>query len=324
VTPALRVSGLVKRYGRRKALDGLDLEVPAGSLFGLVGSNGAGKTTLMTVCVGLLRADAGAMDVLGRGPFHPSTHAGLASLLPQDARLPLHSRVSELLHFYAQLQGVPKGERSRQIDELLHWVNLADRRDAPVRSLSHGMMRRLTIAQAFLGNPQLVFLDEPMSGLDPREVARIRSLLVQRRGCQAIVISSHILGELEALCDHVAFVDHGKLVRQDTISAVTRHHHQVTYRLRAGVVPLDRLRGAAPQVEWTLSSDGRLLSARLEDGQDLTELNACCLRLLLDAGVGVEEVRRGSDLESEFLAATEPGRSGLRVPAAPARPATPP
>ncbi len=304
--PALRVRGLVKRYGKRRALDGLDLEVPAGSVFGLVGSNGAGKTTLMTVAVGLLRADGGEIDVLGGGPFDPAIHAGRAALLPQDARLPLHARVAELLHFYAQLQGVPRDGRARQVDELLEWVNLADRRDAPVRSLSHGMMRRLTIAQAFLGQPELVFLDEPMSGLDPREVARIRALLVQRRGQQAIVISSHILGELEAMCDHVAFVDHGKLVRQDTLSAVTRHHHQVNYRLSGGVVPMAALQAALPQVTWSLREEGALLQAVLGEGLGLRELNGQALRILLDAGVGVEEVRRGSDLESEFLAATEP------------------
>ena len=305
MSAALRVRGLVKRYGRRRALDGMDLDVPAGSLFGLVGSNGAGKTTLMTVCMGLLHADAGEVDVLGRGPFHPATHAGRAALLPQDARLPLHARVGELLHFYAQLQGVPRRERAAQVAQLLEWVNLADRRDAPVRSLSHGMMRRLTIAQSFLGEPELVFLDEPMSGLDPREVSRIRALLQQRRGRQAIVISSHILAELEALCDHVAFVDQGRLLRQDTLSAVTRLHQQVAYRIAFGAVPLDRLQAEFPALRWVVEEEGRVLRAQFDDGPPLSELNARVLPLLLAAGVGVEEVRRGSALEREFLAATD-------------------
>jgi ABC-2 type transport system ATP-binding protein len=304
VSAALRVQGLVKRYGRRRALDGLDLEVPAGSLFGLVGSNGAGKTTLMTLCMGLLQADEGTVDILGEGAFEPARHAGRAALLPQDARLPLHARVGELLLFYARLQGMPGAAAREQIGHLLEWVNLADRRDSAVRTLSHGMMRRLTIAQAFLGEPKLVFLDEPMSGLDPREVARIRELLRGRRGRQAIVISSHVLGELELVCDHVAFVEKGRLVRQDTLSSMTRRHHRITFHLRPGPVPLDLLRASLPLVDWQLDAVGGQLTALLPDGQEPAGFNAEALRVLLDAGVGVEEVRRGSDLESEFLAAT--------------------
>lgn len=304
---ALRVKGLVKRYGRRRALDGLDLEVPAGSLFGLVGSNGAGKTTLMTLCMGLLQPDEGAVDMLGQGPFDPARHAGRAALLPQDARLPLHARVGELLLFYARLQGMSGGAAREQIGRLLEWVNLADRRDSAVRTLSHGMMRRLTIAQAFLGEPELVFLDEPMSGLDPREVARIRELLRGRRGRQAVVISSHVLGELELICDHVAFVEKGRLVRQDTLSAMMRRHHRITFHLRPGPVPLDQLGTRLPGVEWRLDSAGGVLAALLPDGEEPARFNAEALRVLLDAGVGVEEIRRGSDLESEFLAATKGG-----------------
>jgi len=304
VKTALRVQGLVKRYGRRRALDGLDLEIPAGSVFGLVGSNGAGKTTLMTVSMGLLQADEGTIDVLGEGPFRSDRHAGRAALLPQDARLPLHARVGELLLYYARLQGMTASDARAQIDQLLHWVNLADRRDAAVRTLSHGMMRRLTIAQSFLGEPQLVFLDEPMSGLDPREVNRIRDLLVSRRGRQAIVISSHILGELEMMCDHVAFIEKGKRIRQDSMSAMVRRHHRILFRLDPGPVPLDELKARFPLVEWAWDGMAGTLSAILPDDVLAPEFNNVTLRILLDAGVRIEEMRRGSDLESEFLAAT--------------------
>ena len=303
---ALHLRGLRKAYGKTRALDGLDLAVPAGSLFGLVGANGAGKTTLMSIGVGLLQADGGEIDVLGAGPFHPVRHAGRVALLPQDSRLPLHARVGELLHFYGRLQGVPAADLPAQVDRLLHWVNLADRARAQVRTLSHGMMRRLTIAQAFLGNPELIFLDEPMSGLDPREVARIRQLLLQRRGGQTVVISSHILSELEALCDTVAFVDKGKLLRQDTLHAMMRRHRRITYRVRPAPLPLDRLRAALPDAEWAVENGGTELVALTTDGTDAAALNAAVLSILLESGVGIEEVRRGSDLETEYLAATNP------------------
>ena len=193
MTAALELSSVVKFYGRRQALAGLDLHVPAGSIFGLVGSNGAGKTTAMAVTVGLLHSSSGSISLLGEGPFDPSKHSGRVSLLPQDSRLPLHSRVEELLTFYGQLQGLSEGPLKESIDNVLDWTHLQDRRRSQVRTLSHGMMRRLTIAQAFLGHPELVLLDEPMSGLDPRESSRIRHILHRRRRMQTIIISSHNL-----------------------------------------------------------------------------------------------------------------------------------
>lgn len=306
MTLALEVRGLRKAYGRRQALDGLDLAVSAGTICGLVGANGAGKTTLMSIAAGLLRADAGTVNLLGDGPFDPAIHAGRVSILPQDARLPPHARVAELLTFYGRLQGVPAATLRDHVADLLRWVNLSDRARSPVGSLSHGMLRRLTVAQAFLGEPPLVFLDEPMSGLDPREVARMRELLLRRRGTQTIVISSHVLTELETLCASIAFIDHGRLLRQDSLAAIVRHRHRLTYRIRPAAVPLEALRRAIPMGEWILDADGTALSVLLADGADDTAtVNATVLPILLQAGIAIEEVRRGSDLEREFLAATE-------------------
>lgn len=306
--PALEAAGLVKTYGRRRALDGLNLEIPAGCIFGLVGANGAGKTTLMSVCVGLLRPNAGRLSLLGDGPFHPARHAGRVSLLPQDSRLPLHARVAELLRCYGRLQGVPADEIDPQVERLLAWVNLADRAHAPIRTLSHGMVRRVTIAQAFLGDPELVLLDEPLSGLDPREVVRIRDLLLQRRGRQTIVISSHALDEIERLCDQVAFIDHGRRIKQDTLRALTRRHTDITYRLAPAPapLPLERLQQALPAATWQPSPDGRALTVSAAGDIDLATVNATVLPILLAAGVGVEEIRRGSGLEHAYLTATTP------------------
>lgn len=305
---ALEITGLRKSYGKRHALDGLDLVVPRGSILGLVGSNGAGKTTMMSVCAGLLQPDSGSVNLLGIGPFDPSTHAGRVTILPQDSRLPLHAYVSELLYFYGHLQGVPASQLPAQIEQLLRWVNLADRAKSPVKSLSHGMMRRLTVAQAFLGTPELIFLDEPMNGLDPREVTRMREMLAQCRGKQTLVISSHVLTELEALCDTIAFIDKGRLVKQGTLASIVCHHHRITYRVRPAALPLDDLRAAIPNSEWKLENGGTDLSVYFDGdtANDTAAINARVLEILLRAGVGIEEIRRGSDLESEFLAATAP------------------
>ncbi len=299
---ALSFQGVVKTYRRLRALDGLDLVVPAGSIFGLVGSNGAGKTTAMAVAVGLLQPAAGVISILGDGPFHPARHRGRVSLLPQDSRLPPHARVGELLRFYGGLQGMTGAALNRAVDDLLAWVHLADRRSSPVRTLSHGMVRRLTVAQAFLGMPELVLLDEPLNGLDPREAARIRDLIRERRGRQAVVISSHNLTDIEALCDHVAFIERGRLVRQDTLDRIIRRSHRVTFVVEPGVFPLDDLRAAVPAATWEATADR--LTATFPAESTTAEINAAALPLLLRAGIRILEVRRGSDLESEYLQAS--------------------
>lgn len=299
MSSALQFRGVVKCYGRLRALDGLDLDVPRGSIFGLVGSNGAGKTTAMAIALGLLRPGTGQIEILGEGAFAPEKHAGRVALLPQDSQFPPHARLVELLHFYGRLQGVAPEAIAPNIDELLNWVHLADRRRSPVRTLSHGMKRRLSIAQAFLGQPELVLLDEPLNGLDPKEAARVRDLIRERRGRQTIVISSHQLTDIEALCDHVAFIEKGKLVRQDTLDKIVRRSHRVTYHISSGTLPLAQLQAALPDVEW--EQHGNRVVASFPTQYTTEALNTATLRILLEAGVGVLEIRRGSDLESEYL-----------------------
>jgi ABC-type multidrug transport system ATPase subunit len=261
----------------------------------------------MAVTVGLLRTSAGTVNLLGDGPFRPERHRGRVSLLPQDSRLPLHARVGELLLFYGRLQGLAAPDAARCAESVLELVHLSDRRDQAVRTLSHGMLRRLTIAQAFLGSPELVLLDEPLSGLDPREAARIKGLIGTLRGRRTIVISSHNLRELEALCDRVAFIEAGRLVRTDLMDRVVRRHHRLTYTIACGSLPMDELQAAAPGATFEGDADGRSLTVVFDDARTRTEeVNAAVLPVLFKAGVGVLEIRRGSDLESEYLAITEP------------------
>lgn len=306
--PALEMRGVVKRYRSLRALDGLDLRVPAGSVFGLVGSNGAGKTTSLIAAAGLIRIQAGEIDLLGEGPFSPDRHRGRIALLPQDAQAPGHLRVDELLHFYGRLQGLEDPPLCREVDRVLELVHLTGRRRDKIRALSHGMRRRLTIAQAFLGNPALVLLDEPLNGLDPREVANIRNLFRDRRGNQTLVVSSHLLTELEAVCDHVAIIERGRRVRQDQLHDLTRNNRQLVYHLEPGpAIPMEALRGALPGADLQYAFDGSRLTVRFSD-DDLTlaAVNATLVPALLGAGIGVLEIRRGSDLEQEYLGTPTP------------------
>ena len=312
MTAALTYEGVCKRFGRRTALDGLSLSVPAGAIYGLVGSNGAGKTTALAVAGGLLRIQAGRVDVLQSGPFHADRHAGRITLLPQDAALPPEARPLDLLCFYAELQGVPAAEARRQAWSLLEHMHLADRARSAVRTLSHGMRKRVMVAQCFLGTPELVLLDEPLSGLDPREVVRLREFLAARRGQMTLVISSHNLHEIELLCDHVGFMEHGRCTREDTLDRVTGRSAVMVYQLAAGPPPpvetfAATLAGADLQYD---PATRRLICRCRQPGPDPATVNGHVLPWLLQAGCGVVEVRQGGRLEEEYLRSAESGPRG--------------
>jgi len=221
VPVAIASRDLVKRYGRTRALDGFSLDVPTGSILGLVGPNGAGKTTWMMTLAGLLRLDGGEVDLLGRGPFDATVHGGRVAILPQDSELPLEMTPRTLLVGFARMQGLSGAAAMQAADEALAAVNLADRARDSIRSLSHGMRKRVMAAQCFLGQPELVLLDEPMNGLDPEEAERMRRLILSGGGRRTVVISSHNLHDLERLCTHVAFVEAGKVIRLATVEELT-------------------------------------------------------------------------------------------------------
>ncbi|MCD4653770.1 ABC transporter ATP-binding protein, partial [bacterium] len=176
-TYALEISNLKKKYRKQVALKDLNLRVPRGAIMGLIGPNGAGKTTAFAIIAGLLRSDGGTINVLGQGTYNPVKHKGQLALLPQDAMIPGHSRVRETLVHFGQLQGLEHKAALFDADKTLEWVDLSDRANSAVSTLSHGMIRRISVAQAFIGVPELVLLDEPTSGLDPQQVVRVRDMI---------------------------------------------------------------------------------------------------------------------------------------------------
>ena len=218
---AVSTKGLVKRYGKRRALDGFSLDVPEGCVLGLVGPNGAGKTTWMMAVAGLLRTDAGQVGLFGTGQaFDASIHSGRLAILPQDSELPLESTAEGFLRGLARLQGLSPRASRESVASVLEAVNLAERAKASIRSLSHGMRKRLMAAQCFLGSPELILLDEPMNGLDPEETARFRKLILARPENCTVVISSHNLSDLEKLCTQIAFVSSGKVAKVVSLEAL--------------------------------------------------------------------------------------------------------
>ncbi len=299
---ALDIQNLKKKYGKHIALKNLNLQVPKGAIMGLVGPNGSGKTTTFAIIAGLLSSDGGTVNVSGRGPFHPVHHKGLLTLLPQDAYIPGHSRVRETLVFYGKLQGLSTQDASFSADRVLELVDLTDRAQSPISSLSHGMIRRIAAAQAFIGNPEIVLLDEPTSGLDPHQVARIRDIIINLRGKQTLVISSHVLSEIEAACDHIAFIEEGVTVRQDTMAHVMQTQRQISVILANTLetIPDDILQ-SFPDITFNLSENGLCLQVGFTESASTAIINRALLPALLNAGIDIEEVRRGSNLEAIYL-----------------------
>ncbi|NOY28405.1 MAG: ABC transporter ATP-binding protein [Oligoflexia bacterium] len=297
---ALSVAGLRRRFGSTVALDGLDFTVPTGALCGLVGPNGAGKSTAFGIIAGLVQADAGTVDVLGEGAFDPRRHAGRVSILPQDCALPADLPVGALLTWYGRLQGLGPAAARRAVAQVLDDVALSDRADQRIKQLSHGMRRRVAVAQALLGNPELVLLDEPTSGLDPDLVVRMRSVLQRRAGDATLVVSSHVLAELEATCDHVIFMEAGRAVAQGPMSEITGRAQQVVISLCQPAAPF------AAAVEATglvVGVDGLTLTVQGPAELGSAGINARVLPVLLEAGAGVESVSAGLSLEASWMAA---------------------
>lgn len=304
---ALRVEGLRKRYGRRSpwALDGLTCHVPRGVICGLVGPNGAGKTTLYSVLCGFLPPEEGTVDLLGQGPFDPWALRGRLGVLPQDAALDERLTTREFLRYMGTLQGMSRSDAATAADRTLAEVNLADRADDLIRSLSHGMRRRLSAASALLGEPELVLLDEPMAGLDPRQAHALRQVLVGRRGSGTLVVSSHNLVELERICDWVIQLDKGQLVRQGTVAEVTGRGVHVTWTLGPGLdaAGLEQLQGALPEhsLRWEGSSEGGVLHQGTPPGDDLDASAVRVAATLSGLGVAIRGCQRGRSLEESFL-----------------------
>ena len=296
---AIVTRGLVKRYGRGNALDGFSLSVPARSVMGLVGRNGAGKTTWMMTVAGFVMPTAGEIDILGQGPFDASRHSGRISILPQDSELPLEARAEDLLISYARLQGLSAAAAKKSASSLLAALNLADRAKSTIRSLSHGMRKRVMIAQAFIGNPEVIMLDEPLSGLDPVEMNRMRSFILSRRGKQTIIISSHHLDDVQKLCTHVAFISSGKLENVSTLAALTSESGRIVYNLKSQPADLAKIEGALPGVSLSWNADTSALTAEFDSSTPPEDANKALVPALLECGL--VSITTGRTLEQAYL-----------------------
>ena len=231
MTAIVRSEGLVKRYDRTLAVAGVDLDIAEGEIFGLVGPNGAGKTTTLRILATLLEPTAGDAEIAGWSVRrNPNEVRRVIGFMPDVFGVYDDMRVWEYLDFFARCYGLTAPTRKRIIGDLLELVELADKRNSYVQGLSRGMQQRLCLAHALVHDPKVLLLDEPASGLDPRARVELRELLRELRTLgKTIVISSHILPELEELCTSVAIVDRGRVLASGRIADIEQ-------RLRVGAV----------------------------------------------------------------------------------------
>jgi ABC-2 type transport system ATP-binding protein len=296
---ALATTGLAKRYGPRVALDGLDLRVPTGVVYGFLGPNGAGKTTTMRILTGLVRPDAGSVELLGR-PFGRSDRRRLfdvGALIEAPSFYPYLSGRDNLRALAATGAPTP----AARVDELLTLVNLRDRARDRVSGYSMGMKQRLGIAAALLSDPQLLLLDEPANGLDPAGIVGMRDTLRALAAAgKTVLVSSHILSEVQQLADVVGIIARGRLVREGRIEDLLRQEGSMRVRvapsevslagatLEALTAPGSVRAEAGPEPGW--------LDVRIDPARG-GELN----RVLAAAGVYASRIEAGTTLEALFL-----------------------
>ena len=283
-TAALSVSDLSKTYrtglinrSAVQALDSVSLEVPQGAIFGLLGPNGAGKTTLVKILLGLVHGSSGDARLFGIPASDPDARSRVG-FLPENHRFPPFLTAEQTLHLYGRLADVPSPRRDQRIDELLVRVDLDDRRDTKVKTFSKGMLQRLGLAQALLNDPDLLFLDEPTSGVDPVGRRAIRDLVVELRDeGKTVFLNSHLLSEVEKVCSEIAILRDGQFVRRGTIEELTAVER--VYDLVASPVPDDVLDATAlrPHPDEA-ASDPALRRYRLQ-AEDRTTLNSLLDRL---------------------------------------------
>ncbi len=230
--PVIECSNLSKNYGKTKALADVSLSLQAGSPIALIGPNGAGKTTFLSLLCGFVRPSQGSVKILGQAPGSAAALQKI-SALPQDAWLDPAFNIARQLRHYAQLRGLSGRQARTETMRVLELVQLADRANSKPDQLSHGMRKRIMIAQALIGQPELILLDEPTAGIDPPNVKIIRELIATEAGNATFIISSHNLDELEKVCTTVVHLANGQLQGINAIDAAANDGY-ITLTMRQG------------------------------------------------------------------------------------------
>ena len=304
----VRVEEIVKDFrpgfGLRvkRVLHGISFDVGRGEIFGFVGPNGAGKTTTLKILMGLIRASSGQAEILGSdvGERDFRKHVGF---LPENPYFYDFLTGREILHFYAKLSGVAAAARGERVERLLGRVGLSDAADARLRTYSKGMLQRIGIAQALVHDPDVIFLDEPMSGLDPIGRMQIRDLILGlRQDGKTVFMNTHILSDVEMLCDRVAVIVHGRIRYQGRIEDFLDDGVRSSEIVVAGIAP-----EVAQRAEEDLGAELRPHGGRIAIRLDEKHVGEVLRRCLASGAEVTSVTRERTPLEDIFLSAVEQG-----------------
>jgi len=286
----ITLSHISKRYDSHDVLQDLSFTIKPGQIVGLLGPNGAGKTTTMNILTGCLAPTTGSVSVYGidllENPRAAKHHLGY---LPEHPPLYPDMTVREYLCFVAEAKGITRRSRTDAVCDAMKATDVLHERDRLLYKLSKGTRQRVGIAQALLGNPDCIVLDEPTIGLDPRQIAEIRALIGTLGKNRTVLISSHILSEIDTLCDHVLILSHGKLVAQDSPENLTRH-------LRAGESVVLQVRCNEQKLRQALSTLEHLTGIQIKTSGE---------KGILQANLTFEGIREPRDRVSAALASHE-------------------
>lgn len=296
--PLIQCAGLSKSYGNKQALASVSFEVSAGAPVALVGPNGAGKTTLLSLLSGFIKPSAGSASILGQVPGSAALCNRLGAL-PQDAQLDPNMSIHSQLSLLARLQGYRSSGAKAEASRVLERVGLLAEQGNKPRGLSHGMNKRVSIAQALIGSPELVLLDEPTAGLDPVNSMAIRQCIAELADQSTFVISSHNLDELEKLCASVLYLEQGVLSQEQLHSEASQGYLGITMREVDEKSLLASLSALAGVQQVQLKQKNEFLLQY--DHQAHGDLDQRLLKLFADNNWQYRQLTRGQSLEDKLF-----------------------
>ena len=308
----IEVSNLVKKYGDHTAVDHLSFQIEKGKIYGFLGPNGAGKSTTMNMITGYIASTEGKVMIDGHDILEePEAAKKCIGYLPEMPPLYFDMTVFEYMKFAADLKKIPRNQKDKQIKEVMDMVKITDMKDRLIKNLSKGYRQRVGLAQAILGYPEVIILDEPTVGLDPKQIIEIRDLIKGLKQKHTVILSSHILSEVRAVCDYVLIISHGKLVASDTPDNLERLAAGSNSLLMKVKGEKDTIRKALETIEGVIGvemsydSDEKLWKTKLSI-QENVDIREKVFYAMAKANCPIYEMQvKRVSLEDVFLELTE-------------------
>ena len=301
----IEVNNLVKRYGDHTAVDHLSFKIEKGKIYGFLGPNGAGKSTTMNMITGYIASTEGTVTIDGHDILEePEQAKKCIGYLPEIPPLYFDMTVLEYMNFAADLKKIPKNEKKSMVEEVMEMVKISDMRNRLIKNLSKGYRQRVGLAQAILGYPEVIILDEPTVGLDPKQIIEIRDLIKSLKKKHTVILSSHILSEVSAVCDYVMIISHGHLVASDTpenLAKLMEGENTLELTIKGSRTEVEGMLNAIPEIaekNFTSNENGLVqVNVKTEGNEDVREKifyacaeNQCPILRMENTHVSLEDI----------------------------------